>query len=542
MAGFDTNSFQRYQQILFWPLEILASPAPAAGAKDVACTALPLHEHAKQIPKPWERLSDKLTRGTADDPQTPYQEFVYFHPFAQKFLYEDDSFCLFHRQDIGRVSVKLDACAPAEETLDVLRVHLYLFHTQVAILVVEVAAAREISRESVLLLEDRFRRIYPPYWFEDNSVIGGGHCPGQVEWLDRHGAPIPGAPKSDYGNRDTLLGHTQSLRTPPICSHWKWLIEGIGHPSHLEDDRAPSMVFLQHPDPLALSESDLVRHCFFDGPGAVNAYPYSPVFLNNFKENYCYLRYWNDDGSPGNWMNTLYMCSGYSFTALVGPYSSFLLEHFRNHYFQLGLLAHFHRATLLRFSRRFNAVSHVGSEQSWKDLRIVHAEFATFLSASWFHEVSNQEQGRELFDFWSRHLRSKELLENIMTEAKAVNDILASHSQLRLAERVDRLTILLFLAAFVTIIVASLDMGIVSDTLRAVEKPEESPWFWPWTIFWASLFGLIGFVVYRLVVRAKDSTRKLLRPALFALLVVICLISLAAALRHNFRIQQMLHF
>lgn len=80
------------------------------------------------------------------------------------------------------------------------------------------------------------------------------------------------------------------------------------------------------------------------------------------------------------------MGCGYGFVALVkanGFITSNLLDHFRHHYFQMGLIIHFHRAALLRFSRRFSEVT-LGAanmdEASYRSLRSVRLEFADFIS------------------------------------------------------------------------------------------------------------------------------------------------------------------
>ncbi len=167
--------FERYHQILFWPLETPKRP----------------DNQANEVLPGWVPL-DPLERRTNEDPQTPYQEFVFFHPFAQQFLYpaKDGKFTLHRRTDVKRVRVEFYQGLP--EVLDVDRVHLYRFQPhQVAILVVEVSAKRRISREAVLLLEDRFRRIYPPYWerkgtdldpeWEGGALSEGGGMAGREQ-------------------------------------------------------------------------------------------------------------------------------------------------------------------------------------------------------------------------------------------------------------------------------------------------------------------------------------------------------------------------
>jgi hypothetical protein len=120
-------------------------------------------------------------------------------------------------------------------------------------------------------------------------------------------------------------------------------------------------------------------------------------------------------------MTTRFLCSGYGFTFLGQAGTEFvedaangLLAHFRHHYFQLGMIAHFHRASLLHFSRRFSEIVQSGTVKDEK----LNRNFARFVTGYWFNEVSNQMQGRELFEFWSNHLGNQRLLDHVMSEKR----------------------------------------------------------------------------------------------------------------------------
>ena len=268
----------------------------------------------------------------------------------------------------------------------------------------------------------------------------------------------------------------------------------------------PSMVYLQCPWPEALSAGDLMRHCFYDGPGEAAKEPYNPKFFEDFAKKFLYTRFWEPDTPGGN--KTLYMCCGYGFTAVVQPgfFGELIREHFRHHYFQLGLLAHFHRASLLRFSRRFNEVLLCDPDEHSEKTRALRREFATFVSTSWFHEVSNQEQGRELFELWTRHLGSERLMKDILTEVAALDEVLdldrqreLAENQKNLAERVDRLTILLYVMAAATFVVAFLDTETVRKSIE--RNPTFHPFIWKWSLLWAAVMGLALSLIYFTIVR-----------------------------------------
>jgi hypothetical protein len=96
----------------------------------------------------------------------------------------------------------------------------------------------------------------------------------------------------------------------------------------------------------------------------------------------------------------------------------------------MGVLAHFHRASLLKYSRRLTEVAadaeHQEGGEKWTALMHVRRAFAEFVNQYWFREVSNQEQAKEMFQLWSDRLGNRDLLQQLSTEAEAVDRILNS--------------------------------------------------------------------------------------------------------------------
>jgi hypothetical protein len=540
VSDHSEQSFDEYRQILLWPLEIVQPES----LDDLAKVATKIESfqykgNDAQLVQPWHRLSDPWNRDTGDE-RDHYAEFLYFHPFVQRFLYpatgdrEAGAFITLQRTDVARVRVTLgaDVDHETETILHVDRVHLYLFSTQIAILVVEISSTGELPRSTVLELESQLRRAYPSHLIPRVGLgdFVGGDYPRRFAWLDRHGHEIRGLGKFDCDRREDFIGETRQTRRPPIAPHWKSLIEPLkpfaeaGREDiaveQLVDDRIPSMIFLRHSDPAAITHGDLMRHCFLCGDGDEASSPYSPLFYpgSEFDGRFLYQRFWEPAASVGN--RTLYMCCGYAFTALTAPGrpGDRIRSHFRHHYFQLGLLAHFHRASLLRFSRRFNlALPRNRRDERPGAIRELRREFARFVATSWFHEVSNQEQGRELFKWWTDHLGSVKLMKNIMTEVAAVDEVLEldrqkemdlqnailTRSQNKLARRVDKLTILLYVLTAATFIVAFLD----SDTFRnMISGDGHYHDFMPmYDALGTIVLAAILFLLYRKVMKKKNN-------------------------------------
>ncbi len=151
------------------------------------------------------------------------------------------------------------------------------------------------------------------------------------------------------------------------------------------------MCFLAFDNPRNLSKGDMVRIALLDDQGPSETLPYSRTFLENFDKEYCYDAFWGPrtpeapmfateiSRKDDLWWTTRYMCSGYGFTVLgqddrgadyplFTNESSGILFHFSHHYFKIGLIAHFHRASLLMFSDRLSeAVKELESKTSRSD-------------------------------------------------------------------------------------------------------------------------------------------------------------------------------
>lgn len=496
--------FEKFHEILFWPLELSAKSALTPDAIEEW-----IGENCKG--KPW-RVIDPYDRGTAPCAETRYAEFVYFHPFVRRFLYpgtaDKQHLKILVRDDVQQVHIQL-GCGHFDGILKVNRVHLYIFQTNVAILVVEVESTVPLTRIDGMAMLEQFRKVYAPYWFDKK----GGKCPKLVQWQDKAGMPI--GPPSTYHHFEAQKQSVEDAdwRRPPVSEHWNWLLAGLLEScpknerkekqlyfDQIEDERMPAMCFITTAAPHHLSLPDLQRLCFFDeATDNPCSSTYSPFFLKDFVQNHCYDRYWDAENSVNSWMSTRYLCSGYGFTVLgqagngfVEDAASGLLAHFRHHYFQLGLIAHFHRASLLQFSRRFS--ESVQSEKN-RDEQL-NRDFAQFVTGYWFNEVSNQMQGSELFQFWAGQLGNQKLLEHVVREKRLAIELDESSKIQEDGKRVksltEALTTLTMLLVPLTVdiaVIAWLDMDFTRHHLEYLKDG----WFW-WIL--AASLTLMTFVAF----------------------------------------------
>lgn len=205
---------------------------------------------------------------------------------------------------------------------------------------------------------------------------------------------------------------------------------------HVVDDRIPTMALIGVEDPHAIDRGDLIRLCFADEPWATPL-PYAREFLRNFEKDHCNDRFWQEDEG---WLTTRYLFSGYNYSVVGQAYElgrdkyGYLRRHsseyFRRHYFQLGLLAHHPKAALLTLS---DAVSQaVGEGRLDGAMDGLHRRALEFTHRFWFTDVTNQIQGQELFELWTRHLNTRAIFEQVNREVTESSGYPSTRAALRL--------------------------------------------------------------------------------------------------------------
>ena len=182
-------------------------------------------ETLKRNPGPWTYVDDPLLIND-DTCVIGYEEFVYFLPYVQRFLYgvgdegtgRQSSLHVFHRHDIKQTEIRLRP-NEAAITLDVLRTRLYFFYDiDVALLVLEVAGSDLPLRDAIDIM-DRFGRPYAPAW---DAAMHGAHSPEKVTFLGEGGALLA---ESDYGDQAKYLALVRDSRQTPISRHWEYLLQ-----------------------------------------------------------------------------------------------------------------------------------------------------------------------------------------------------------------------------------------------------------------------------------------------------------------------------
>lgn len=476
-AAAPTKIVREFNHTLLWPITL--RPLTRGRADE----EVPHYwDVLKKKPGPWKFVEDALL---IEDESclAGYEEFVYFLPYVQRFLYGvgDDgrgaqsSLHTFQRHDIQEVRVRIEVDAP-EIRLQVKRARLYFFYDiDVALAVLEVAG-RDIPLEAVVEIMDRFGRPYPPAWEHDGR---GAHCLHSVEfWGMGPTGPHELLSKSDYGDREKYLELVRHQRQTPLSLHWEYFLSplmpaylpgGIIKYYQIENKRIPIMSYLSFDDPSVLTRGDMVRIGFAAKWGDSGTLPYARDYLADFEREYCYDRYWDPD-NPAVEMNTRYFFCGLQFAMITGhEHHDALLRQFRHQFFQIGLIAHFHKASLLSLSNRFsraverlNVRDFESVKQFKKHVRETLEVFLRFNHRYWFHEISNQVQASDFFNRLSHQLGSDALYNEVREEARDINEYLDTDRARKQTDNAMRLTVVSSCGMVGTVATGFLGMNLYS--------------------------------------------------------------------------------
>jgi hypothetical protein len=485
-----------------------------------------------------------------------YGEFVYFHPFVQRFLYQRSApdteaadthgaFALFQRNDLTRANVEIPHFDDDNTIkggyrfeLAIDRLNLYVFDCGVALLAIEFAALdvidiakdttaalpppRALTVADVLTLQNALRRCYTPYWKKekDSERWHPSEVPSRLELHDGKGG---GALNMSFDHRsaadefDRIEKSDGAKRSAPFFSLWRDLLPlklygekyagRAGHAEwrHVVDERIPSLTYVATVEsPKLMRRGDHARLCFMDTPGDW-PYAYHESILQRFEDDHCYDRFWG--------MGTRQMFSGFSYVVIAeaGDFANdTLVHHFRRHYFQIAMLSHMEAAALLTYSGWISEAlvkqaRNLGTSFAADVLRIKE-ELLTFVHQYRFTGLSNQMQPQEMQAYWRRHLKLDALFDDVATEIETARDYLAAKESRDQTQASTNITLIAGLAA-----VIGLPMAFLGTNFIEYEKafgfiiPNAD-------VQWGVLFlaitaaSILGLVVLRLQSEATATT------------------------------------
>lgn len=419
------------------------------------------------IPKPIE-----FPAKAAPEDGGGYGEFVYFHDFAQSFLYPTDdrgAFCLFKREDI----LELRATFPfeaqdrngAEHRFKVERLTLHMFKIGIAILTLELRWTSQTGDHPLDLAQaqriiDYLRRSYTPFWFDDGT---GGRVPTSVTLVSSAKTGDPFTPPERASVESSLL----KSKTPDakVFGHWVEMINPLklladdGPWRDPSDERIPlnSFIGLDQLDSggeedwkaetraalLQIRDGDWHRIMDADEPDD-DPYAYNPASVRPQEVAAYYDRFYPDPNSGSKSTRHLFGGVHYAMVGAGGFFNKTLLHHWRRHYAQLSLIARFEMTALLavssRISKAVKALDESNDEAAF-DRRIMEIQhyFLRFVHQFRFTGVTSQLQGAEMYDKWRETLHLDALFVDVKTELDTATAAVIARQQLAEASAAKKL-------------------------------------------------------------------------------------------------------
>lgn len=492
-----TARIHRLRQTLFLPFEV-TEPQRADNTSPLDWLAK-LAALIEKDGSPWKRESETDASPDLKTRQDLYSEFVYFHPYVRRFLYSRDPspIHVFSRKDVGGLRVEIpkghDHDAIALD-LGVDRIRLFAFDTGIAVLAVETCHVFDSTPESLYVLLDLqniIRRIYPPYWFQEDSKWQAGQCPARAVWKSKSTGEIIAESESDFAEMEKHLNAVESQKLPPLCNHWSWLLRPFAFNGdtaaicgkQLLDERMPLMAWVTVENPDALTEGDFDRLTFVDERGPSTKRPYADGFLRgSFPDadmrRFFYDRFWGASTVDGQQpLTSRYLCSGYSFIVIGSTgdwfFNNVIVDHFRNHYLKIGLILQFQHASLLAISERMSEAVQSdpsGTQKDRKEFRRMiqraHSDLIRFTHRYWFDEVSNQLQAKELYSWWRGLMGTEKLYQQVSAEVSESDTLLHMQSTDRQAALSKGLNILAAYGLAISIAVSFLGINVLLPQLE----------------------------------------------------------------------------
>lgn len=481
MSAVDPLLVRHFRQILLWPLRLM----PLRSGDQV-------QRHSEALASIvegnlWHEQRDEFTGSPAGFHERHYREFVTFLPHVQRFLYGqgrssstqrgygESPIRVFRRHDIARVRLGCEDGSTLD--LNVQHLDLYFFYDVDVVIMALELYADDLPLPRVQELLFRFGRAFPAKWSDDGRAA---QCMRSVQWIGHDGQVLA---ESDYSDRDRYLHHAWEHRASRIGRHWEYMLHPmVLHHSEAEGDiryrqleyhRLPKMTFLSFDDPFALTREDFVRLGQATTPDDGRPLPYSEEVMSEFERTACYDRFWVPSRRSDN-ASTRVICTGPAMVMVgrhgLAGYSdpeNGLLAEFRHQYFLIGLIAHFHRASLLMLMDRLVVavslldVDDADSRRRFKrGIRQTMEIFLRFNHRYWFGEVSKQSMAKDLFDMWSRNLGNEALYNELRAEVLDMDNYLEADDSRRQNETLLRLTVVTIFGLIGTIVTGFLGMNI----------------------------------------------------------------------------------
>lgn len=402
-----------------------------------------------------------------------YNEFHYFHPFAQGVLFDqnqDTTLYHFEYELPPLATYDIELTNGKVFSLFIDRIVLKCYRTGVGILSFHLRNTdTETSASDILEINQFGRRIYPPIMGEGTELAKAIRLVPDKISLQGFGKQIIETPFTC----NTLVGdapspnHVLALFPKKFLSHYS-IVPAL-------DDRMFVMGWAVNETCLAacqLNHSNgddyrtndyWYRYVYVDGPGAEERGLQNDVFKRELIEKSTYARWLG--------VGTIYGVCRYAFMGLLGeevpPHVKTTVQTF---YYRMVELCLLQRASLLQFSRRITQITHEEDGRNKTRLAAqLNRDYLHYINSIYFAEITPQEQGIELYDLLQSSLcidRDNQLLNQ---EIQELHHFLSAEEEKKRSRALDHLTVLGAFFIIPSFIMGYFALGLIDQQLTVKE-------------------------------------------------------------------------
>lgn len=426
--------------------------------------------------------------------QRNYAEYIYFHEYVRGFIFpcskqdttSSENTALLYKYKLKTKpqitltyktsrGVEFDS-EKSEKTISawIQGIYLYIYPHDIGILTIETGNTQNnkdqvlkdkvpdnaevaVSGAEILLFNDMFRRIYPAYFENDKNGLFEQIKNKEFPWTVSVHTPdelLYEYKAKDFVPTTHLKPNWTGKLTPVSLSYVEGLLGSFFSPESNQaympilDDRMLVYSYIAFPmnaqETLTPRELEVFFSRFLYVESPENNYRYEEEFTKKMIAQNTYKRWEHYNTKTG--------FSRYSGAFLYFGHEEYLHRPFASMYYQMFLLIVYYRSCLIRFADQIASISKQftkvdiellnPSSQFLKQLSSLHGRFMKFMNVHWFKEVTNQDQGIELFSLMRQAFDLDDMYAQVKEEIERADELVQLLHQKKIERFHKHMTIL----------------------------------------------------------------------------------------------------
>ncbi|MCX8027982.1 MAG: hypothetical protein N3A62_09050 [Thermodesulfovibrionales bacterium] len=203
-----------------------------------------------------------------------------------------------------------------------------------------------------------------------------------------------------------------------------------------------------------------------------NNYLYNPRFIKPFLKKHLYTR-WEHVG-------TLYGFCRYADMTLMFGKPDFLETNFKTVYYQMAILNLFYRCALIDFAERSSKVTRdlikKGDWTSNNEVKKLRHDFLKFSNVWYFKEVTNQEQGIEMFEMQRKAYEIDELFKGVKEEIEKLDEFIRIEQSEKEQKAINELTMIATPLLILSLLTGFMGMNLEGGMFKVIKEGKGFEW------------------------------------------------------------------